>query len=79
MPIFSAPDYLVVVCEPGTANEEIIWITGYGGGTSAPILRNPELGSGSQVAHSGTAWVHGPTAFDFKSPASRTLGAQMFR
>lgn len=69
------PDQVKLVVEEGTANEEIVYIFAYTpGSTSASCYRGQE--GTSMIAHTAVAWVHGPTANDFKSPASRmtTLG-----
>ena len=59
-----APNYYVIVVQPDTANEEIIYLTAFtGGATSGTVTRAQEGTSG--VTYTGTAWVHGPTAVDF--------------
>jgi hypothetical protein len=63
------PDIAVVVVEPGTVDEEVIWITAYTPGeTGATCTRMAETvvgGAPAGTAHGEAAWVHGPTALDF--------------
>lgn len=60
-------DILVVVLEPDTANEEVIYVQGAqsGGATTwSSVLRGQE-GVSAGIAHSsGVAWKHGPTVVD---------------
>ncbi len=64
MPAVAWPNYLVLVAEPNTANEEITWVTGYTpGATVAQVLRGQE--GSVALAHLSTPWVHGPTMQDF--------------
>jgi hypothetical protein len=71
-PTIAAPDYAVVVVESDTGQEEITYLTAYtSGGTSGTFLRGQEGSTG--IAHSATAWLHGPTALDF------TLGTPLVR
>lgn len=58
-------DYYVIISEPGTENEEIIYLVApyTAGATSGTVLREQEGTTG--VAHVATPWVHGPTQADF--------------
>lgn len=74
----AAPDIAVIIVEPDTANEEVIYVTAYtAAATTATVLRGQE-GTAS-VAHSSAAWVHGPTAADYKTAASRMFATANFR
>lgn len=77
-PTIVAPDYYTIVVEPDTANEEIIYLTAFtAAATSGTVTRAQEGTAG--VTHTATAWVHGATAADFKSPASRQSAYTSFR
>lgn len=82
-PTIASPDYAVIVVEPDSANEEIVQITAYtSGATTATVVRNFEATSGGangSPAHTSVVWVHGPTAADFKSAATRVFSRQNFR
>jgi hypothetical protein len=74
----AAPDIAKIVVEPDTANEEIVYLTAYtAAATSGTFTRAQEGTTGR--AHSATAWVHGPTAADFKDPERRLMSRAMFR
>jgi hypothetical protein len=65
MPVVAYPNYLVIVVEPNTSNEEIIYVTAYSSAaTSATVTRAQEGTSG--VTHSSKAWANAPTALDFQ-------------
>lgn len=69
-PTITSPDFAVITVEPGTASEEIVYLTAYtAGATSGTFTRAAEVvGSGSTAtayAHSSKPWVHAPTAQDF--------------
>lgn len=73
LPAVVAPDYVVVVLEPDTANEEVVWITAHtASATVATIWRGRE--KTAAVAHNVTSlWRHGPTVRDFVEPAKAWL------
>lgn len=79
----SAPDYAVISVEPDTSNEEIVYLVGYTtGGTTGLVQRLAEVSAGGTVTaitHSAVAWVHGPSALDFKSAPTRTYARTAFR
>jgi hypothetical protein len=87
-PSFSAsiawPDYAVIIAEPDTANEEIMWLLGWTlGSTTGFVQRAAEDSPGgrainSPISHSGVIWTHGPTARDFRSPATRLYLASSY-
>jgi hypothetical protein len=64
----SWPDYAVLIVEPDTANEEIVWLTGWTlGSTTGRVVRMAEPSPGGTpvpITHSSVAWTHGPTAQD---------------
>lgn len=63
-PTIASPNYVAIVVEPNTANEEIVYLTAYtSGGTSGTFTRAQEGTSG--ITHTATAWSHSPTVFDF--------------
>ena len=63
-PTIATPDYAVIVVQPDTANEEIIYLTAFtAAGTSGTVVRAQEGTSGA--TYTGTAWIHGPTVLDF--------------
>lgn len=65
-PTITAPDYTVLVVEPGTANLDIRYITAYTSGATSATVTGPQEGStGSTHGGVGVAWQHGPTALDF--------------
>ena len=68
-PTIASPDYAVIIAEPGTANEEIMYLTAYtAAATTGTVTRLAETalgGAGSSIAHTSVAWLHGPTALDF--------------
>jgi hypothetical protein len=77
-PSIGYPDIAVIVVDPGTANEEIVYLASYtAGATIGTFVRSQEGTTG--VAHSAVAWVHGPTAADMKSAASREAAASNWR
>ena len=77
-PTIAAPDIAVIIVEPDTANEEVIYVTAFtASGTTATVTRAQE--GTSSIAHSSVAWVHGPTASDYKTAASRIFATANFR
>lgn len=61
-------DYFVVVVEPDTLNEEVIYVQGplLAGATTWPsILRGQESVSAAITHAAGAIWRHGPTVQDF--------------
>jgi hypothetical protein len=65
LPTVASPDYVVLVVEANTSNEEIIYLTAFtSGGTSGTISRGEE--GSAAIAHSSTTWISGPTALDFE-------------
>jgi hypothetical protein len=82
-PLISAPDYAVIVCAPDTATEEIIHLVGFmPGRTTGLVCRAAEPNAlALQVANtqSGVAWVHGPSALDYKSTPTRVFSRIAFR
>jgi hypothetical protein len=76
----SLPDFLPITVEPGTANEEIIWLVGWSpGGTTGLVVRNAEVsdyGSGA-ITHTSVAWQHGPTNLDFHIARSAAVASKM--
>ncbi len=74
----SWPDYAVLVVEPDTANEEIVWLTGWApGATSGTVVRAAEPSAGgvsAPIAHAAVAWAHGPTQFDHSQAAESDSG-----
>jgi hypothetical protein len=73
-PTIVAPDYYVVIAEPDTANEEIMYLTAFtSGATTGTVTRAQEGTSGR--AHAATAWTHGPTAQDFGTTVTVSLTA----
>lgn len=73
----SWPDYAVLVVEPDTANEEIVWLTGWTlGATSGTVVRVAEKSAGGTpvpITHSAVAWTHGPTLQDLHALRSSPL------
>jgi hypothetical protein len=65
-PDIASGDYVVVVVEPRTVNEEITYLNGpfTAGDTSSDNFDRAQEDS-SGIAHAATAWVHGPTSLDF--------------
>jgi hypothetical protein len=76
-PAIVFPDFAVVVVNPDQANEEIVYLTAYTPGATSGTFSRAQEGS-TGAAHSGEAWVHGPTADDFKSAPSRVFASQIF-
>jgi hypothetical protein len=76
----AAPDYAVLVLEPNTSSEEVVWLVGWVlGSTSGSIMRKPPEGNyGTPAAHSSKPWVHGPTQADYRFPALRNYAIQTF-
>jgi hypothetical protein len=73
-PTIAAPDFAVIVVEPDTANEEILYLTAFtSGATTGTVLRAQEGTTG--ITHTATAWVHGPTALDFLQTIPQFLTA----
>lgn len=74
LPIVAAPDILKIIVEPMSANAEVIYVLAYAGGgatTATSVTRLAEAvqgGAATAIAHSGKAWVSGPTASDIKLP-----------
>ena len=68
-PTIASPDYAVIVAEPNTPNEEIMYLTAYtNGATTGTVTRLAEValgGAGTAIAHTSVAWLHGPTALDY--------------
>jgi hypothetical protein len=77
-PTIAAPDYAAVVVEADTANEEIVYVTAYTAAATTGTVTRAQEGT-SSIAHTATAWQHGPTVFDFKSPLSRNLTRANYR
>ena len=77
LPAITGPDFIVLIIEPGTANEDIRYATYSGSGTSLTVTAAQEGTTG--ISHAGVAWAHGPTAADFASgpafPASSGSGS----
>ena len=63
LPAVTSPDFVVLIIEPGTANEDIRYATYSGSGTSLTVSAAQEGTTG--ISHAGVAWAHGPTAADF--------------
>lgn len=68
LPAITGPDFIVLIIEPGTANEDIRYATYSGSGTSLTVTAAQEGTTG--ISHAGVAWAHGPTAADFASGPS---------
>lgn len=66
----TAPDFYVLVVDPDTANEEVVYLTAYTAAATTGTFTRAQEGT-SGVAHSAKPWVHGATASDFKSPSTR--------
>lgn len=67
-PSISSSDLVKIIVEPDTPNEEIIYMSPYvAGATTGTALRGQE--GSIKRAHTGVAWVHGPTAFDVGGPS----------
>lgn len=64
MPTVASPDILKLVVEPGTPNEEILYVTAFTAGASSATVTRAQEGSAAR-AHSATPWAHGSTAADF--------------
>lgn len=72
MPAVASPNYLKVVVEPNTPNEEIVYVTVFTfGTTSANVLRGQE--GSTAVAHAAKPWIVGPTANDFVTRPVRVV------
>jgi hypothetical protein len=66
MPTVTGGNTLAVVLQPNTTSEQIITISAFtSGATTATCSTTLETG-GTLVAATGVAWVHGPTAVDFR-------------
>ena len=66
MPVVASPNIVVLVIEPNTSNEEIVYVTAYtSGATTATVSRAQEGTSG--ITHTSKAWVSAPTARDFQN------------
>ncbi len=63
LPAVTGSDFIVLIIEPGTANEDIRYAQYSGSGTSLTVGTAQEGTTG--ISHSGVAWAHGPTAADF--------------
>lgn len=66
----AAHDFFVVVIEPDTANEEVIWVLGPlgAGATAWTTVRRGQEGVSVGLSHAnGAAWKHGPTVVEFSS------------
>ena len=77
---FAWPDYAPLTVEPGTTNEEIVWVVGWvPGATSALILRQPpEPNTGTPATHTSKPWGHSATQHDYRPVATRTASALAF-
>lgn len=65
-----APDFIVLVLDPGTPNMEVVYLTAYtAAATTGTITRAAEDGTRwPAVAHSvGAAWSNDPTVADYKN------------
>lgn len=65
LPAVTGSDFIVLIIEPGTVNEDIRYAQYSGSGTSLTVGTAQEGTTG--ISHSGVAWAHGPTAADFAS------------
>lgn len=65
LPAVTGSDFIVLIIEPGTVNEDIRYAQYSGSGTSLTVGTAQEGTTG--IAHTGVAWAHGPTAADFAS------------
>lgn len=61
LPTITAPDIAKIIVEPDTPNEEIIFVTAYTAAATTATVTRAQEGT-TKIAHTGTAWVHGPTA-----------------
>lgn len=70
-PTIASPDYLVCTAAPGTAQEEIFYVTAHtAAATTSTVFRNAEptqSGQNSTAAQSTVGWVHAPTPLDFSA------------
>lgn len=68
LPAVVAPNIFVVILEPDTVNEEIVWITSCSASATSgfTMLRGQE-GSASVSHLTGVPYKHGPTTQDFNS------------
>lgn len=88
-PLFVAsiayPDLAVIIAEPDTPNEEIMWLLGWTlGATSGFVQRAAEAAPGgvalnSPIAHTSVQWRHGPTAYDYRQPSQRHFARSNWR
>jgi hypothetical protein len=70
-----APNYYVVIVNPGTTFEEIIYLTAFtAAATSGTVLRAQE-GTSGLAATGGAPWIHGPTAYDYLAAADQLQGS----
>lgn len=82
-PLISPPDLAVIVVEPDTTNEEILYLRGFTpGATTGLVTRAAEPNQGGSqvgITHTAVAWIHGPTAYDLRQPATRVYARGAFR
>lgn len=77
-PTIASPDFAKIILEPDTANEEVVYLTAFTSGATSGTVTRAQEGSAA-ITHSAVSWVHGPTANDFKSSATRLFAAGHFR
>lgn len=71
-----SPDYVVLIVEPGSANEEVIYGTPTSASTTVNNLVRGAEGPNAGIAHaSGVVWIHGPTALDDTSGTVTSVSA----
>lgn len=63
LPAVTGSDYIVIILEPGTANEDIRYAQYSGSGTDLTVGTAQEGTTG--ISHTSVGWAHGPTAADF--------------
>jgi hypothetical protein len=68
LPAITGADFVAIIIEPGTANEDIRYAQYSGSGTSLTVGAAQEGTTG--ISHAAVAWAHGPTAADFTSGPS---------
>lgn len=68
-PTITAPDYAILIINPGVPTQDIRKLTAYTDGaltgTVSGALTDPNDQPSTGLAHTDAGWVHGPTAADF--------------
>lgn len=77
LPTIASPDYVVLVLEPNTVNEEIVYLTAYTAGATSGTVTRAQEGTTGQI-HTSVAWVNGPTLSDFTQVVDSSIPAGLY-